>query len=69
MKMVINFYSHETAPYPAIHIALNTGTVEGEEASVKAYIRCISSTSSVTKSSLNRATCKAKVLTIYIMFI
>lgn len=37
--LIQNFYSHETAPYPAIHIALNTGTVEGEEAGVKAYIR------------------------------
>ncbi|EIM87911.1 Mov34-domain-containing protein [Stereum hirsutum FP-91666 SS1] len=36
--LIQNFYSHETAPYPAIHIALNTGTVEGEEAGVKAYI-------------------------------
>lgn len=39
--LIQNFYSHETAPYPAIHIALNTGTVEGEEAGVKAYIRCV----------------------------
>lgn len=39
--LIQNFYSHETAPYPAIHIALNTGTVEGEEAGVKAYIRCL----------------------------
>lgn len=39
--LIQNFYSHETAPYPAIHIALNTGTVEGEQAGVKAYIRCV----------------------------
>jgi len=37
--LIQNFYSQETAPYPAIHIALNTGTELGEEAGVKAYIR------------------------------
>ncbi|KAI0057589.1 Mov34-domain-containing protein [Artomyces pyxidatus] len=36
--LIQNFYSQETAPYPAIHIALNTGTAEGEQAGVKAYI-------------------------------
>jgi len=36
--LIQNFYSQETAPYPAIHIALNTGTQVGEEAGVKAYI-------------------------------
>ncbi|KAI0294596.1 Mov34-domain-containing protein [Multifurca ochricompacta] len=36
--LIQNFYSQETAPYPAIHIALNTGTEAGEEAGVKAYI-------------------------------
>ena len=37
--LIQNFYSQETASYPAIHIALNTGTELGEEAGVKAYIR------------------------------
>ncbi|KAI0050555.1 Mov34-domain-containing protein [Auriscalpium vulgare] len=36
--LIQNFYSQETAPYPAIHIALNTGTVAGEQPGVKAYI-------------------------------
>ncbi|KAH9983568.1 Mov34-domain-containing protein [Russula compacta] len=36
--LIQNFYSQETTPYPAIHIALNTGTELGEEAGVKAYI-------------------------------
>ncbi|KAH9055603.1 Mov34-domain-containing protein [Lactarius vividus] len=36
--LIQNFYSQETAPYPAIHIALNTGTQVGEEAGVKAYV-------------------------------
>jgi len=36
--LIQNFYSQETAPYPAIHIALNTGTELGEGAGVKAYI-------------------------------
>ncbi|THH19904.1 hypothetical protein EW146_g1347 [Bondarzewia mesenterica] len=35
--LIQNFYSQETAPHPAIHVAVNTGTVEGEEAGVKAY--------------------------------
>ena len=39
--LIQNFYSQETAPYPAIHIALNTGTQVGEEAGVKAYVRLI----------------------------
>jgi translation initiation factor 3 subunit F len=39
--LIQNFYSQETAPHPAIHIALNTGTESGEEAGVKAYIRLI----------------------------
>jgi hypothetical protein len=37
--LIQNFYSQETAPYPAIHITLNTGTELGEEAGVKAYVR------------------------------
>ncbi|KAN0140340.1 JAB1/Mov34/MPN/PAD-1 ubiquitin protease domain containing protein [Lactarius tabidus] len=36
--LIQNFYSQETAPYPAIHIALNTGTQVGEEAGVQAYV-------------------------------
>jgi len=36
--LIQNFYSQETAPYPAIHIALNTGTESGEGAGVKAFI-------------------------------
>jgi translation initiation factor 3 subunit F len=37
--LIQNFYLQETAPYPAIHITLNTGTELGEEAGVKAYVR------------------------------
>ena len=37
--LIQNFYSQETAPFPAIHIALNTGAELGEEAGVKAYVR------------------------------
>ncbi|KAN0115971.1 JAB1/Mov34/MPN/PAD-1 ubiquitin protease domain containing protein [Russula decolorans] len=36
--LIQNFYSQETAPYPALHITLNTGTELGEEAGVKAYV-------------------------------
>lgn len=36
--LIHNFYSQETAPHQAIHLALNTGVVEGEEAGVKAFI-------------------------------
>ncbi|OSX59404.1 hypothetical protein POSPLADRAFT_1048727 [Postia placenta MAD-698-R-SB12] len=36
--LIHNFYSQETAPHQAIHLALNTGTVEGEQAGVKAFI-------------------------------
>lgn len=38
--LIQNFYSQETAPYPAVHLALNTGTDQGEEPGVKAYVRC-----------------------------
>lgn len=33
-----NFYSQETAPHPAVHVALNTGTEEGSEPGVKAFL-------------------------------
>ncbi|TFY66499.1 hypothetical protein EVG20_g4593 [Dentipellis fragilis] len=36
--LIQNFYSQETAPHPAIHIALNTGIEENQETGVKAYI-------------------------------
>jgi hypothetical protein len=38
--LIQNFYSQETAPHQAIHVALNTGIEEGEQAGVKAYVRC-----------------------------
>lgn len=37
--LIQNFYSQETAPHQAVHVALNTGTEESEQAGVKAYIR------------------------------
>ncbi|KAJ6539653.1 JAB1/Mov34/MPN/PAD-1 ubiquitin protease-domain-containing protein [Mycena capillaripes] len=40
--LIQNFYSQETAPHQAIHVALNTGAEEGEEAGVQAYVRCAS---------------------------
>ncbi|KAF7981685.1 hypothetical protein HWV62_32242 [Athelia sp. TMB] len=36
--LIQNFYSQETAPHQAVHVALNTGVEEGEEAGVKAYV-------------------------------
>jgi len=36
--LIQNFYSQETAPYPAVHLALNTATEQGEEPGVKAYV-------------------------------
>ncbi|KAJ7780942.1 JAB1/Mov34/MPN/PAD-1 ubiquitin protease-domain-containing protein [Mycena metata] len=36
--LIQNFYSQETAPHQAIHVALNTGAEEGEEAGVQAYV-------------------------------
>lgn len=36
--LIQNFYSLETAPLPAVHVTLNTGIVEGEEAGVRAYV-------------------------------
>ncbi|KAJ7791674.1 JAB1/Mov34/MPN/PAD-1 ubiquitin protease-domain-containing protein [Mycena olivaceomarginata] len=36
--LIQNFYSQETAPHHAIHVALNTGAEEGEEAGVQAYV-------------------------------
>jgi len=39
--LIQNFYSLETSPLPAVHITLNTGAVQGEEASVRAYVRYI----------------------------
>ncbi|KAF8213855.1 JAB1/Mov34/MPN/PAD-1 ubiquitin protease-domain-containing protein, partial [Mycena galopus ATCC 62051] len=36
--LIQNFYSQETAPHQAIHVALNTGAEDGEEAGVQAYV-------------------------------
>ncbi|KAI0940106.1 hypothetical protein AcW1_004916 [Taiwanofungus camphoratus] len=36
--LIQNFYSQETAPHQAVHLALNTGGEEGEQAGVKAYV-------------------------------
>ncbi|OBZ70043.1 Eukaryotic translation initiation factor 3 subunit F [Grifola frondosa] len=36
--LIQNFYSQETAPHQAIHLALNTGAEEGQQAGVKAYV-------------------------------
>ncbi|KAK2466029.1 hypothetical protein APHAL10511_001671 [Amanita phalloides] len=36
--LIQNFYSQETAPFPAVHLALNTGAEQEEEPGVKAYI-------------------------------
>jgi len=36
--LIQNFYSQETAPHQAIHLAVNTGVEEGGQAGVKAYI-------------------------------
>lgn len=36
--LIQNFYSQETTPHQAVHITMNTGTQEGEEPGVKAYI-------------------------------
>lgn len=37
--LIQNFYEQETAPYPAVHVALDTGTEEGVGAGVRAYVR------------------------------
>ncbi|KAH8118704.1 Mov34-domain-containing protein [Phellopilus nigrolimitatus] len=36
--LIQNFYSQETTPHSAVHVALNTGTEEGSEPGVKAYL-------------------------------
>ncbi|KAF8196806.1 JAB1/Mov34/MPN/PAD-1 ubiquitin protease-domain-containing protein [Mycena galopus ATCC 62051] len=36
--LIQNFYSQETAPHQAIHVALNTGAEDSEEAGVQAYV-------------------------------
>ncbi|KAJ7129373.1 Mov34-domain-containing protein [Mycena epipterygia] len=36
--LIQNFYSQETAPHQAIHVALNTGAEEGQEAGVQAFV-------------------------------
>ncbi|KAJ7498633.1 JAB1/Mov34/MPN/PAD-1 ubiquitin protease-domain-containing protein [Mycena latifolia] len=36
--LIQNFYSQETAPHQAIHVALTTGAEEGEEAGVQAFV-------------------------------
>ncbi|KAF9481864.1 Mov34-domain-containing protein [Pholiota conissans] len=36
--LIQNFYSQETGPHQAIHVSINTGVEEGQEAGVRAYI-------------------------------
>ncbi|KAI0720353.1 Mov34-domain-containing protein [Cerioporus squamosus] len=36
--LIQNFYSQETAPHQAIHLALNTGVEEGQQPGVQAYV-------------------------------
>ncbi|KAF8450654.1 hypothetical protein L210DRAFT_3520968 [Boletus edulis BED1] len=36
--LIQNFYEQETTPFPAVHLALDTGTEEGVGAGVRAYI-------------------------------
>jgi len=36
--LIQNFYSQETAPHQAIHVAVNTGIEEGQDSGVKAFI-------------------------------
>ncbi|KAF8559168.1 Mov34-domain-containing protein [Imleria badia] len=36
--LIQNFYEQETAPFPAVHLALDTGTEEGVGAGVRAYV-------------------------------
>ncbi|KIJ56987.1 hypothetical protein M422DRAFT_23122 [Sphaerobolus stellatus SS14] len=36
--LIQNFYSQDTAPHQAIHLAVDTGAQEGEQPGVKAYI-------------------------------
>lgn len=37
--LIQNFYEQETTPFPAVHVALDTGTEEGVGAGVRAYVR------------------------------
>lgn len=39
--LIQNFYSQETAPNQAVHVALDTGTEESKGAGVKAYVRYV----------------------------
>ncbi|KAF9226712.1 Mov34-domain-containing protein [Gyrodon lividus] len=36
--LIQNFYEQETAPFPAVHVALDTGTEEGIGAGLRAYV-------------------------------
>ncbi|KAG6875435.1 hypothetical protein C0992_003841 [Termitomyces sp. T32_za158] len=36
--LIQNFYTQETTPNPAIHLAINTGVEEGQRAGVSAYV-------------------------------
>jgi len=36
--LIQNFYSQETSPNQAVHVAVTTGVQEGEQAGVKAYV-------------------------------
>lgn len=36
--LIQNFYTQETTPHQAIHLAVNTGVEEGQQAGVKAFV-------------------------------
>lgn len=47
--LIQNFYEQETAPFPAVHLALDTGTEEGVGAGVRAYVRSASPPCSIIR--------------------
>lgn len=48
--LIQNFYEQETAPFPAVHVALDTGTEKGVGAGVRAYVRSVVLPSSILHS-------------------
>ena len=50
--LIQNFYEQETAPFPAVHLALDTGTEEGVGAGVRAYVRSVIVPCSIVRLSI-----------------
>ena len=59
--LIQNFYSQETAPHQAIHLALNTGLEEGQQPGVQAYVGCVYTSRIVSSITRSKRDCVVQI--------